>query len=271
MVQTSVMVGNVEIRSISDGTGEFNASDLFPGVTDDAWAHVPGNLTRASNLKTNFGCFVVISQEQVILIDTGVGPAMNGELPGELRKIGVDHDDITIVAFTHLHPDHVGWSITGNENNEQLNFSNATYRVPMGDWNHFTSPGQIENAEHVTSQVVPLDRMGALNLMDGETQLTSEVTFIPTPGHTPGHMSAVIHSEGESGFILGDVVNFPFQVEETTWEIAFDSNPALARKTRETLMDRLEREGGIVGAGHFPSPSFGHVIRSKSRRYWKSL
>jgi hypothetical protein len=36
-------------------------------------------------------------------------------------------------------------------------------------------------------------------------------------------------------------------------------------------MERLEREGMVVAAGHFPAPGFGKVIRLEGRRYWQVL
>lgn len=48
-------------------------------------------------------------------------------------------------------------------------------------------------------------------------------------------------------------------------------DPAVTRETRRTLMERLEREGTIVAAGHFPAPGFGKVVRLQGRRVWQVL
>ena len=56
-----------------------------------------------------------------------------------------------------------------------------------------------------------------MELVDGEVALTDELTTLPTPGHTPGHMSIMIASQGERGLILGDVLHNTVQVEHTDW------------------------------------------------------
>ena len=107
--------------------------------------------------------------------------------------------------------------------------------------------------------------------MDGECVLTSELTTLPTPGHTPGHLSIVISSQGYRGLILGDVAHNLVQIHETEWCSRADIDPDRARATRRSLMERLEREGTLVAAGHLPAPGFGKVVRLEGRRYWQAL
>ena len=70
---------------------------------------------------------------------------------------------------------------------------------------------------------------------------------------------------------MGDVIHYPFQAQTTAWEIAFDTDKELARRTREAVLERLERERTIVGAGHFLPPSFGRFVQAEGRRYWQGL
>lgn len=271
MTDYKVSVGSVEIISLSDGTNEFPAANVFPKVSTDEWERYPGTVSPEGKLKTNFGCFVVRSQGQTILVDTGIGPGFPGRLLEELKSKGVDLEGIAVVAITHLHRDHVGWNVTQEGGQARLTFPRARYWIPKGDWDHFRQPQVLQQAGHVSSQVLPLEELGALRLMEGETTITSEVTMVPTPGHTPGHMSVAITSLGQQGFITGDVLNFPFQAQETAWEIAFDTDKDRARRTREAVLERLEREGVLVGTGHFLPPSLGHFVRREGRRYWQGL
>jgi glyoxylase-like metal-dependent hydrolase (beta-lactamase superfamily II) len=110
-----------------------------------------------------------------------------------------------------------------------------------------------------------------MELVYGEQELTSELTTLPTPGHTPGHMSIMITSQGQRALILGDVAHNPAQVHETEWASRADIDAEQARITRRSLMERLEREGILVAAGHFPAPGFGKVVRLQDRRYWQAL
>ncbi len=111
--------------------------------------------------------------------------------------------------------------------------------------------------------------MGVVEALSGEQALTSEVTAIPTPGHTPGSMSLAVVSGGTQALILGDVFHGPTQVTETDWVFSFDMDPDLAIRTRKQMIDRAELEDAIVGICHHSG--FGRIIRSEGKRYWQGL
>jgi len=272
VTQYKVSVGDVEIISLSDAINEHLAATVFPKVSAAEWDMYPGTVSPEGKLKTNYGCFVVRSQGQTILVDTGRGPDFPGRLLDELKTKGVDQNEITVVAITHFHGDHVGWNITWDEGQPRLTFPRARYWIARAEWDYYRQPQHLEQMPHVKDQVLPLEQLGALKLVEGETPITSEATMVPTPGHTAGHMSLAISSKGQQGFILGDVLNFPVQAQETAWEIYFDRyDKNLARQTREAVLERLEREKVLVGACHFLPPSFGWFVRSGERRYWQSI
>ena len=116
---------------------------------------------------------------------------------------------------------------------------------------------------------MPLESLNVLDLIEGEYSVTSELTTLPTPGHTPGHISVVVASGGESAFILGDVAHTPAQAKYTDWSPVFDTDPDLARQTRHEVLDRLESEDTVVASGHFPHPGYGRFVRSGDRRIWR--
>ncbi len=271
MSDHKVTVGDVEIISLSDGAGENLMESAFPGVSPDDWKQYPDYISPEGKFPVNFGSFIIRSQGETILVDTGVGPDFPGRLLDELSASGAPPDDITVVAITHLHFDHVAWNTTLEGGKPRLTFPQAKYWIPRGDWEHYRQPEVLDVSPHIKTMVLPLEELGALRLVDGEASITSEVTTVPTPGHTPGHMSLAISSQGQRGFILGDVANFPFQVQQPDWKMSFDLDPDMASRTREAVLERLEREGGTVGGGHFTPPSFGRVLRGEGRRYWQVI
>ena len=42
-------------------------------------------------------------------------------------------------------------------------------------------------------------------------------------------------------------------------------------RARNQLLDRIEAEGLIMTAPHFPEPGFGRVVRLEGRRFWQGL
>ena len=269
MPDYKINVGNAEVLSVTDGADRAPASTLFPNVTASAWDAYPGLVGDDGKLDINFGSFVIRSQGKTILVDTGWGKEYPGKLMDELSEKGVSTEEIDIVAFTHLHIDHVGWNITEGNGVPRLTFPNAKYYIPKVDYEFFNE--DLETNSYMTSQVNPLESLGALELIESDTALTSEVTMVSTPGHTPGHMSLGILSDGQRGYILGDVINVASQANETHWEIIFDNDHALARETRERVLERLETDGSVIGMGHYTMPSFGRLLRKEGRRLWQVL
>lgn len=275
MTAHTIRVGNVEITSLSDGYIRFTPDNFFPSVPAERWEEYRDELTADGKLELNVGSFLVRSEGRVILVDTGIGEdssgfddAQSGLLPQALAEMGVSAGEVDVVLMTHLHVDHVGWNVAAAEDGPAPLFPNARYHVARADWRAFSRMARMNGAPYLHTQVVPLEEMGVLELFDGEVALTSEVVTMPTPGHTPGHVSLRISSAGESAVIAGDATHVPLQAHETDWYPRADRDPKLSTQSRHTLMDRVESDGGLLIAGHYPAPGFGRLSRSGGRRRW---
>ena len=278
-------VGNAEIVALSDGRIRFAPSDFFPTVSAAAWEPYRADLTPQGDMIMNLGCFAIRSEGKTILIDTGLGSESSGlatleyaRLPSDMQAKGVNAADVDIVGITHLHVDHVGWNFVYGEQGGDADgqaagsptFPNARYWVSNADWRVFTR-GALGRREYVAKQVRPLQERGLLDLFEGERQLTGEVSTLPTPGHTPGHTSFLIASQGERAVITGDAIHARAQAQETHWSPRADSKPDLSAQTRQELLARIERDNAMLISGHFPAPGFGALIRMEGKRYWQAL
>jgi glyoxylase-like metal-dependent hydrolase (beta-lactamase superfamily II) len=278
MAENTVRVGNVEITSLSDGYLEFDSCNFFPAVSAEQWQPYEAHLAPGSKVRFNLASFILRSGGRTILVDTGLGPPPAdapaspwGELMKALQSHGVHVRDIDMVVMTHLHRDHVGWNLQRQGAGYAPTFPRARYWASRKDWEACRMEATRERFPNAPSCVWPLQDLGLLELVDGEQALTPELTTLPTPGHTPGHMSIMITSQGQRGLILGDAAHNPAQVQETAWISRADMDPRQAGITRRQLMERLAREGTLVAAGHFPAPGFGKVVTAQGRRYWQGL
>ena len=274
MVGDSVTIGRVHVTSLTDGTLEFDLCNFYPTVPSKEWEPYEEQLDPDHRLTLNMASYLVRSDGRTVLVDTGLGPEpapgrenARGELLDSLAAKGVRADEIDMVVMTHMHRDHVGWNLLSQGGNHHPTFPRARYLVGKADWEFFTSPENLERFPVTSECVVPLQEMGLLELVEGERELTSELTTLPTPSHT----SLVISSQGQTGLILGDAAHHPVQVSEPGWSPGADVDPALSGATRRSLMDRFEREGTLIAAGHFPAPGFGRVVRLEGRRQWQGI
>ncbi len=236
------------------------------------------------SLRVHFECYLVRSQGRTLVVDTGLGNStsnpevveridgeINGVLLTELEKARFKASDVDTVFLTHLHPDHVGWNVTRNGAAESPTFPNARYVAHEADWAAFDTPkdSEIFGYDWWAPTVAPLRRMGVLDLISGEKELTGELTVTPTPGHTPGSMSLIVNSGGEKAFMMGDVFHGPAQVTETDWVFHYDMDPETAGETRRGMLDRAEQDNAAIAICHHSG--FGRVIRESGRRYWQAL
>ena len=130
MAEVRLTVGNVEILVMHDAESALPLSMTFPHVASEDWEpykeRYPEAFNGPDNIRAHFECYLIRSQGQTILVDTGIGTAasnpgtiegllggIEGNLVSELNSAGIQPGDIDTVFLTHLHTDHVGWNSTG--------------------------------------------------------------------------------------------------------------------------------------------------------------
>jgi len=279
MASNVIRVGDVEILALSDGALEFDLCNFFPTIPEDDFRAYESHLTAEHRIRFNLGSYLIRSDGRTVLVDTGLGPrpadspdAPWGRLLHDFQAHGVRPDQVDMVVMTHLHRDHVGWNLTVEGARYLPTFPKARYWLSAKDWEACHHPEiQPQRFVNAPTCVWPLEALGLVELMHGEHGLTRELTAVPTPGHTPGHMSILVTSRGERALVLGDAAHSPVQIHEPDWVSRADMDPELTRQTRRALLDRLEREEILVAAGHFAAPGFGRIVRLEGRRYWQGL
>jgi metallo-beta-lactamase class B len=125
--------------------------------------------------QSEYSAWAVTTSEGIILIDTLFDYAVEEEVAGGLKKLGLDPSTIRYAVVTHPHPDHHGGA----------KFLQDRYktRVVMsaGDWAVIDKLGGAKPARDMVAS-------------DGHTLTLGDttVTLYITPGHTPGTLSALI-------------------------------------------------------------------------------
>jgi glyoxylase-like metal-dependent hydrolase (beta-lactamase superfamily II) len=274
----SARIGRVEILNIEDyAPSPFDPQVFFPDVPIDAWEQHRAHhaLDKNGKFRVSFGIFALISDNFIVLVDTGIGPSVpdmfgggEGRLMTNLREAGIQPSQVTAVLNTHLHPDHVGWNMTNGE----PTFPNARYYFSARDYEHWTSDSVLANAPHIPTQAQPLEGLGLLELTTDGDDIAPGIKSLATPGHTPGHQSFLIESDGEKGIVTGDVIHSRTQYTDPEWCAGADIDKPTAVATRKAMIERIVSENLTVASSHLVVDSnIGHVVEIENKRYWQPL
>jgi glyoxylase-like metal-dependent hydrolase (beta-lactamase superfamily II) len=121
--------------------------------------------------------------------------------------------------------------------------------------------------EHLADSIDPVMDAGLVEFIDADFKLTDEVSLLPTPGHTPGHVSVLIKSQGQSAVITGDLMHNPIQIAIPGTEARFDMDKSQAARTRCDFVERFSDSSTLVIGSHFSDPTAGHIVRDG--KAWK--
>lgn len=282
---SSIQIGRVKVTYLPDGGGIVTPEALYPASTAAGWQHYPELLDNDGKFLTTIGSFLIEMDDQKIAVDTGIGP-VHLDFPGfgpffggryleSLAEAGVKPEEVTQVVFTHLHLDHCGWTTVEKDGDRTevggraLTFANARHFASKTEWDSWYG-GDNPIGPHPEFVQRPLaDRIEFLE--EGQT-VAPGITVLSTPGHTAGHISLRIESEGETGYILGDVLHGTMQLTEKDWSVAFDADQATARASREKILGEVAQPGVVVAANHFSNAVFGHIVADEDGRLsWQPL
>lgn len=265
-VISRLTVGRFSLYAIQDGVYHVDPLSAFPNSDTDVWKHA--TLDNDGMLGIGMGCFLVTDGDRVVMVDSGMGRwadapdkvrATTGLMPEGLERLGIGADQVEMVIHTHLHADHFGGDVTDSG---EAFFPNARLVAHRADLDYFRD---VEGwlADRVRDEFLPLVEEGCVDLLDDAMTLVPGITVEMSPGHTPGHISVLIDSEDSQALVVGDVVHHPLQVEHPTWSWIGDLDAEVAAHTRLETVQRLADSDGLLTAGHFPPPGFGHVKTSE--------
>jgi N-acyl homoserine lactone hydrolase len=160
----------------------------------------------------------------------------------QLAEIGVDPKQITHVAFSHTHGDHVG---NGNL------FSNATLHIQQAEYDIAFGPEAVSKWNF---EVTSYDKLRANPIvrLNGDHDVFGDgtVMLLATPGHTPGHQSLLVRLPKRGAIILsGDMVHL-----RDNWEqrrvpsFNFDREQSL--KSMEKIAALMKQTGAQLWINH---------------------
>jgi glyoxylase-like metal-dependent hydrolase (beta-lactamase superfamily II) len=164
------------------------------------------------------------------------------------------------VVCTHLHVDHVGWNTMLENGKWAPTFPKARYLLGRREYDFWSAHDDGEQQAMLGDSVKPIFDAGLVQLVELDHVISPEIRLTPSTGHTPGHVSVMIESEGERAVITGDMTHHPCQLAHPDWSLG-DNDPKAAALTRSRLFAEWADETILVIGTHFAAPTAGHVVR----------
>ncbi|MEV0150336.1 MULTISPECIES: MBL fold metallo-hydrolase [unclassified Nonomuraea] len=275
----SVRLGDTRVSYVPDGDVRLPPRGWLPDTTDEIWTAHPDYLDDSGHLVASIGGLLVESGDRALLIDAGFGPQSlppdpgtprgvinGGALLDNLARLGRGPEQIEVVAFTHLHLDHLGWAWHPAPGDDQVAFAHAAYLVAEPEWARHDLLEAHGTPKEVIAALAPQVRTVA----DGQ-EIFPGVRVRITAGHTHGHAEYVITSGGQRLIAFGDALHSPIQIDHPEWSAAVDHDPVLSADHRRRLVAELEEPGTIGFGVHFADVVFGRVRRDGDGPAWRPL
>ncbi|MFM2477738.1 MBL fold metallo-hydrolase [Celerinatantimonas sp. MCCC 1A17872] len=262
-------VGDFVVTTISDGSVTFDISQLLLNITSEELDKILKKNALSKNFNMQVNQFLIQTQEKLILVDTGLGRGIlptTGYLIDNLAAAGYQPEQVDALLLTHMHGDHIG----GLSVNGIATFPNASLYINEKELNYWLDKTNLANEsdannqrlfEYAPSMIEPYKRSEKLHLFVAGEQIVPGIRSCDSSGHTLGHTSYLVESQGEKLCIIGDIINVgPVQFENVRARMkGFDSDPKSAEKTRIKTFHEVSQDGTLIAATHLDFPGVGYL------------
>lgn len=193
----------------------------------------------AGSLLVEVQPFIVITAEDVLLLDTGLGFEKDGvmQLHRNMMDAGINPGEVTKVLLSHLHKDHAGGIST--HGNAALSFPNATYYLQKKEL-EFAFEKSFPS--FITEELEPLKQASNVVLLDGDGVLDGYIKYEITGAHSPFHQVFTIVDGGETIFFGADDAPQLHQMKHK-FAAKYDYDGKLAMQLRQQWLEQGAKEG----------------------------
>ncbi|MFP6682856.1 MAG: MBL fold metallo-hydrolase [Gammaproteobacteria bacterium] len=258
-------------------------SDVIPAATPDVVKKVkwlfPDFVTDEGHLSLSVHSLIVETPGATLIVDTCIGNdrdrnpfevmhMLSTSYMEDMIASGYHPDGVDYVLCTHLHLDHVGWNTKMVDGKWVPTFPNASYLMSKQDLDFWGSIDANTEDDFMQLQrkvfddsMQPVLDAGLAKPVEGAAEVCEGVRLVPTPGHTPGHVSVRIDSAGESALITGDFIHHPIQFNDPDLVSPFDVDNDAAVATRHRMFGEYVDSGTLIVGTHFAGRTAGKLVR----------
>ena len=259
-------LGDFEVTSILDGAIQLGGPHPIFGQNasaEEVAALAAANFLPSDRMEIPFTVTVVNTGAELILFDSGNGAGRRpkaGRLRALLADAGITPEQVDIVALTHFHGDHIG----GLMEDGSPAFPNATYVIGDKEYDYWSDEDLLfddkmaSRAGLVHANVVPF--APKTRFIKGGDAVVSGIEAISSHGHTPGHISYHLESQGRRLLVLGDVCNhYVVSLQRPDWHVRFDMDKEMAVAARREVLGMIAADRIPFIGYHMPPPAVGYL------------
>jgi glyoxylase-like metal-dependent hydrolase (beta-lactamase superfamily II) len=219
------------------------------------------------------GCWLIEHPEGLIVVDTGESSHANDpgyqpwwhpfmqrcerrwvkpeeEVGPQLRALGFDPLDVRWVIMTHMHGDHAGG--IGHFPNSEILLSKPEAGAALARTGPLSGYLNMHYPKWLKPKIVSFSD-GPWESFERSTTLTRDgrVHFVPTPGHTLGHIAVIAETDSHCVLLAGDAA----YDEQTLLSGSVDGvaqSTSLHRDTTRRLRELCRRRPTVTQFAHDP-------------------
>jgi glyoxylase-like metal-dependent hydrolase (beta-lactamase superfamily II) len=269
-------IGEFEITRLLDGTFLVDGGAMFGVVPRTLWEK-RASPDRENRIALALNCYLIRGPGLIALAETGVGPDLDRRYadfysfrrePGLfalLEERGIGPEDVDVVFNSHLHFDHCGGNtLRAAEKDWRPAFPKARYVVQRGEWEQALHPVERDRPSYLPARLKALERLGGLELLDGDAAFRPGLEAVLIPGHTAFHQGLKVSSGGRTFFYFGDTVPTAAHVD-LPYIMSYDLFPVETFANKKKLYERAVAGGWVVAFSHDVGHAFGILVAAGRR------
>lgn len=232
--------------------GAFKVTWIQDVATKQSWEIFPDadkslidSLGLQDGIPSSISTYLIEKDSCRILFDTGLG-GKNSRLLPLLDSLGLQPDSINYLYLTHLHGDHIG----GMMNGDDIVFGHATVFLAKPEYDGWMKMYAEKKAQVVKTINAYKEQLQFFEF--GDT-LPGGVITIDAVGHTLGHTAYQL----ENLLIIGDLIHgAALQMVRPEICPTYDMDKQIAIKSRKRLLKYAEDNDLVMAGMHLPYPGF---------------
>lgn len=169
-------------------------------------------------------------------------------LDEQLKAKGIRASDIGHIIITHLHQDHVGYlslfpKARVHVSRAEFEATQKPFAYMKGYWPSLFPEGfKPELVDH---------RDGAFHNFESSKMLFDDLWVVPTPGHSPGHQSVILKSQGRHVVLAGDVTpSMKYFELDTVDMVSAVGGPREAKRSKQKMVQFTKEQNALYLPSH---------------------